>query len=225
LSALAEDFRDSPTIKLLCSIAEKRKLHFVAGIAEKEGEHFYNSAVLITPERGLTAIYRKVHLFNEEKFFFQAGNIPFQVHQTTLAKIGMLVCFDWAFPEAARVLALKGAQVLCHPANLVLPYCQKTMIGRCIENRVFAVTANRTGSDVKGERILEFKGQSQIVDTKGNVLAASDQTREEIKTVCLNPEDADNKNITPHNHLLNDRRVDFYKDLAATLLDNEVNQE
>jgi len=73
-------------------------------------------------------------------------------------RVGMMVCFDWAFPEVARALALKGADLIGHPANLVLTYCQQAMVTRCIENLVFAVTANRYGTEERphGELTLRL---------------------------------------------------------------------
>jgi predicted amidohydrolase len=83
-------------------------------------------------------------------------------------KVGMMICFDWIFPESARTLALKGAQIIAHPSNLVLSYCQQAMFTRAVENRVFTITANRTGTEINGDKELYFTGKSVIVDTKGN---------------------------------------------------------
>jgi len=75
----------------------------------------------------------------------------------------MMICFDWFFPESARTLALKGAQLILHPSNLVMPYCQDAMITRSIENRVFSITSNRIGR----EGGYNFTGKSQIVSFDG----------------------------------------------------------
>jgi predicted amidohydrolase len=79
----------------------------------------------------------------------------------------MLVCFDHFFPEAARSLALRGARIICHPSNLVLEYAQTNSITRAVENRVFWILANRTGSETLGEKTLAFNGRSQIVTPDG----------------------------------------------------------
>ena len=84
-----------------------------------------------------------------------------------------MICFDWFFPETARSLALLGADIIAHPANLVLPYCQKAMITRCLENRVFAVTANRIGQEKRGEDDFQFTGASQIISYDGKVLSSA----------------------------------------------------
>ena len=73
---------------------------------------------LVGPE-GFIAVYRKIHLFFEESFWFTPGNLPLAVHDLGIGKVGMMVCYDWRFPEVARSLALRGAHILLHPANLV----------------------------------------------------------------------------------------------------------
>ena len=78
---------------------------------------------------------------------------------------------DWVNPESARSLALQGAEVLLHPSNHVMPHCQEAMRTRCLENRVWAVTANRTAEDDRGDLRLEFTGQSQIVGPRGEVVS------------------------------------------------------
>ncbi|MBS7654489.1 acyltransferase, partial [Candidatus Bathyarchaeota archaeon] len=109
----------------------KRNMHIVAGLPEKSGELFFNSAVLVGPQ-GFIALYRKTHLFNEEKLWFSRGDIPFQVHSLPKARIGIMICFDWFFPEVARILSLSGAQIICPPSNLILPYCQKGLLGASV---------------------------------------------------------------------------------------------
>ena len=111
----------------LISIAAEQHACIVCGFAERAPEGIYNSAAAIT-ENGVLALYRKVHLFYTEKDFFLPGNLGFPVFEFQSTCIGMMICFDWIFPEAARTLALQGAQVICHPANLVLPYCQAAMV-------------------------------------------------------------------------------------------------
>mgnify|MGYP001480852078 CR=1 FL=1 len=113
--------------------------NIVAGLAECDGNALYNSAVVLG-SGGVIGKYRKVHLFNTEKKFFQPGNLPLPVFDIGGAKVGIMICFDWRFPETARTLALKGAQIVAHPSNLVLPHCPQSMIVRCLENRIFAVT-------------------------------------------------------------------------------------
>jgi len=126
-----------------------------------------------------------------------------------------MICFDWIFPEAARTLALLGAQVICHPANLVLPHCQKAMITRSIENRLFIITANRIGTESKpGSEPISFTGRSQIVGPEGTVLARAPRARRMVALVEIDPALALDKRITPENDILLDRRPELYRELC-----------
>jgi predicted amidohydrolase len=128
-----------------------------------------------------------------------------------------MICFDWFFPESARILALKGADIICHCANLVLPFCQDGMITRCLENRVFAVTANRTGNENRGEKYLAYTGRSQITGPEGNLLYRASAGADEIGVADIDVRLARNKRLNVYNHLLNNRRTDMYGDLVMTV--------
>jgi len=212
VSEIAETPEDSQIVKKLTELCSKNKNYIVTGFAEKSGKNIFNSALLIGPN-GLIDIYRKIHLFNREKIYFDPGDTDFKVTEVKGAKIGMMICFDWIFPEATRSLALLGASIICHPSNLVLNYCQNVMLTRCLENRIFAVTANRTGEENREHGNLRFTGQSQIVDSKGNLLYRADSEEEILYIHEIKPEEALDKNITEYNHIFNDRRPEFYKPL------------
>ena len=122
-------------------------------------------------------------------------------------RIGIMICFDWAFPEMARALALGGAQLILHPSNLVLPYCMQAMLTRSIENRVFTATANRTGL----ERGTQFAGGSQITSPQGERLVQAGAETSGVITAEVDLAQADNKWITPYNHVFRDRRPDLYQ--------------
>ena len=109
---------------------------------------------------------------------------------------------------------MNGAQIICHPANLVLPFAQQAMLTRSIENRVFTVTANRIGSDVRSQASLEFTGQSQITNPKMERLVYASKDLEEVGTYDIDLSLAENKNLTERNHLFEDRRIDLYSDLV-----------
>lgn len=207
---LAEEIPGGATIAFLIELARRTNAHLVAGLAERHGVTCYNSAVLVN-SAGLLGQYRKVHLFDREKFFFAPGDLPFSVWSVGKARIGLMICFDWIFPEAMRTLALKGADIICHPSNLVLPYCQQAMLTRCLENKVFAVTANRIGTEDRGDRKLTFTGGSQIVDVKGNIIYRALSDCEEARVVEIDFRQARDKSITPNNDVLADRRPDFYQ--------------
>ena len=128
--------------------------------------------------RGLLQTYRKVHLFNQEKRWFDPGDLPFQVERVRGVRVGMMICFDWVFPEASRALALQGADLVAHPSNLVLDYCQRVMPARCIENGVFAVTANRFGEDRRPHRQRAFHRAQPDRRSAGKILnRGADATR------------------------------------------------
>ena len=206
--SLSEAVPDGETTQALIKLAKEKRISIVAGLAEREKGICYNSAVLVSPQ-GFAGCYRKLHLFYKEKLWFAPGDRPLEVYTIDTVKIGIMVCFDWFFPEVARALAVKGADIICHPANLVLPYCPQAMITRCIENRVFAVTANRIGTERRTEESLTFIGTSQILGTKGEILYRASPSREESMAIEINPHNARDKNITPVNHLFDDRRITF----------------
>ncbi len=190
-------------------IARKRNFAIVAGLAEKYKSNLYNSAVLVTP-RGNVYTYRKAHLFCDEKFYFSKGNTPFHAYRYKNAKIGMLICFDYIFPEASRSLMLNGAQIICHPSNLILPYAERVTVSRAIENRVFFIMANRIGFEKRGKKHIQFIGRSQIVSPTGEILAKASADQEEIKIVNVYDKLALNKDVTRYNHIIKDRREDLY---------------
>jgi predicted amidohydrolase len=214
LRSLAEKVPGGKTTDFLFSLCQKRGISLVYGIAEEDDDRIYNSAVLLTPE-GVKGIYRKLHLFDQEKFLFTSGDKEPEVFDTGKFKLGMMVCFDWLFPEIARVLALRGADVVCHPSNLVLPYAQEAMLTRSLENKVFTITCNRIGSENRAERRLSFTGKSQITDPEGRVLLRASQGREEIGLAEINPLLAREKKMSENNFIFEDRRPEFYQRLLT----------
>ncbi|MFP4497309.1 MAG: nitrilase-related carbon-nitrogen hydrolase [Vulcanimicrobiota bacterium] len=212
LEKLGEDARTGPTTKRLIGLAKRKKAHIAAGILEKENDKFYNSAVLVN-ENGYVDTYRKIHLFFEEKLFFEPGNKPFKVYDIGKARIGIMICYDWIYPESMRIMALQKADIICHCANLVMPYCPGIMPGRCFDNRVFDITANRIGKDEVGDKSHTFIGKSQVVGPRGNVLNEAGPDVEEVFVMDINPEEARDKNINELNNLFADRRPEMYKPL------------
>lgn len=209
--SVAEEAGKGEAFDLLTNIAVTNNCDIVYGYPEVCGDKLFNSCMLIMPD-GRYYNYRKTHLFNREKMFFSPGDTGFQVFTNTNGiKIGMMICFDWQFPEAARTLALSGAQIICHPANLVLPWCQEAMKIRCLENRVFAITANRIGTESNAGVTVSFTGRSQILNTKGEVLSALSVNEENITTVEIKPDEANDKTITELNDAFEDRRPEFYR--------------
>lgn len=208
---LAEPIPDGPTTKRLLEIAKRKRMVIVAGVPERSGTHCYNSAVVVGPS-GFIGCYRKTHLFDEETQFFTPGDSGFLVWDIGPAKIGIMICFDWYYPEAARTLAMQGADIICHPSNLVLPNCPDSMPVRCLENRVFAVTCNRIGSEARGgKERLTYIGQSEVVTPKGIIQYRASHDQEELIIVEIDPAQARNKSLNRYNDLLRDRRASLYK--------------
>lgn len=214
LRELAEDPLDSRTVESLTSFCADHRLHLITGFAEKAADRIFNSALLIGPA-GVVHIYRKIHLFNTETDYFDPGDTPLAVVTVSGVRVGIMICFDWVFPETARILALQGAEIICHPANLVLDLCHDAMITRSIENNVFTITANRYGSDLRPHGTFSFTGKSQITNPKGERLGRAEAEGDRLCIVEVDPAQASEKWITPKNHLLNDRRPDFYTSLTA----------
>jgi len=189
----------------------------MVGLLERQEERFYNTAVLITPE-GLQGVYRKTHLLclGVDRFASKGQELP--VFRTKLGKLAALICYDQRFPEAARVLALKGAQVILNPANLpegAEAYANFLNRSRACENRVFIISANRIGEE-SGVRYL---GKSQIVDYSGKVLAEGGKSVEELVKAEIIPDKSNLKHVInrPGEYeydIFNDRRPELYSTIV-----------
>ena len=214
VSQLAEAIPGGETTEALVGLSQKHGMYIVGGLPERVGEHFYNSAVITGPD-GFIGVYRKTHLFFEETLWFTPGNTGFNIFQTDLGTIGIMICFDWFFPESMRSLALQGAQIIAHPANLVLPNCPAAMLIRCLENRVYAVTANRTGTEQRKDGPpLTFIGMSQIVAPDSTVIARAPAKGTSMMISDIDLKKALNKSINPYNDLFKDRRPEMYQVLG-----------
>ena len=201
----AERVPDGPLCGILKAWTASRGCAVVAGLPEKAGSRLYNSAVLVEGPR--VRLYRKTHLFGGEKRYFAPGDTGFWVAPVKGVSVGVMICFDWFFPESCRTLALKGAQVVAHSANLVLPWGPEGMKIRSLENRVFSATANRVGT----ERGLRYIGQSQVVAPNGGLLARLGDHDVRACVVETDPWTAKDKKVHPANDLFKDRRPAFYK--------------
>ena len=186
----------------------------VAGLPERDGEQVYNSAVAVQPD-GTVDTYRKVHLYYEETVLFAPGNLGFPVVDVAPSggpsyRLGLMVCFDWYFPEAARSLALKGADIIAHPSNLVLPHCPDAMPVRARESDVHTITADRHGEETKDDETLTFIGNSEVCGPTGEILRRAPQDCDEVGVVEVDPHDARDRHINAYNDVLADRRPDAY---------------
>jgi len=212
LAFLAQNPDTSPIVSSLIALCRDRDFFLVTGFAEKSADKIFNSALVIGGD-GILHTYRKLHLFNTEKEVFDRGDTELDTIELRGVKVGIMICFDWAFPEVARVLALKGADLLCHPSNLVLTHCQQAMITRCVENSVYTVTANRFGSDIRPRGTLTFTGQSQLVKPDGDLVYRAKPRKEELFITDIDVSQARDKSMTERNNLFEDRRPEYYVEI------------
>jgi predicted amidohydrolase len=205
----AEPVDGGPFGSFLQQTCDDLDCEICAGLNERDGNALYNSAVLMSA-RGVEGLYRKMHLFVNEKDHFAPGDAGLPIFDRSYGRIGIQICFDWIFPEPWRILALKGAEVICHPSNLVLPdRAQRAVPVHAMLNRVFVATANRIGT----EDDLTFTGLSLITDARGNVMRQASTTAQETIMVEIDPQRARDKMATARNHVLDDRRPDQYREL------------
>jgi 5-aminopentanamidase len=205
---------DGPSSEVLAEACRETGAHAVVGFIERDGDKFYNAAMLIGPD-GVVGNYRKVHLpFIGIDRFATPGEQPFQVFDLPFGKVGLNICYDISFPEAARVLKLMGAELIAlitnwPPAAWRAP--EFVVNTRALENHLFYAATDRVGI----ERGWEFIGRSKVVDCNGDTLAEASADGEELLLVGLELPEANN------NHIVNvagayevdrlaDRRPKFY---------------
>lgn len=201
------------TEKMTTACAETQS-HVIFGMLESAGEDLFNAAVLIGPQ-GVIGSYRKVHLpFLGVDMFTSFGDRPFAVHSAGELKVGMNICYDAAFPEAARCLALAGADLIVLPTNWP-PGAECTAASaintRALENGVYYMAVNRVGTEAG----FSFIGRSRIADPTGATIAESKSPDEEILYADIDLGRARNKHYirVPGKHEINrmaDRRPEMY---------------
>ncbi len=214
LAKYAEEIPHGETCERVREVARRDGTVVVFGMVEKSGDKLFNSAVLFSGDS--YHVYRKIHLFGPESGYFDPGDLKPTCFDYGSVKIGMMICFDYFFPELCRIIALQGAHVICHPSNLVTQYCQEIMKTRSLENRIFAITTNRIGSETLGNIDLEFTGRSQITAPDGKVMCGAGEKSEVVQIVDIDPAAADDKKVTPWNDLFENRRPEFYEDLLRS---------
>jgi N-carbamoylputrescine amidase len=220
-----------PSTEALGRVAAARRVVVVASLFEKRAEGvFHNTAVVIDAEGAIAGVYRKMHIPDDplyyEKYYFTPGDTGFRSFDTSAGTVGALICWDQWFPEAARLTALRGAEILFYPTAIGWHPSEKAELGEAqhtawetiqrghaIANGVFVVAVNRVG--VEGN--LEFWGSSFVSDPFGRVLARARHDREEVLVV-----ECDRRLIgqTRRNWpFLRDRRIDAYDGLLKRYLD------
>jgi predicted amidohydrolase len=208
---------DGRTTSFFRSIAEQKRALVVAGFAERDGDRLYNSALVIQPEQETVQVYRKTHLFYKERFCFDEGDTGFFVVRDAVRNItvGIMICYDWRFPEASRVLTLQGAELIVCPSNLVTDAWRLVMPARAIENKVYVAVANRAGTEIRGGEELLFKGNSTIYGYNGSELARTGPEDDEVIYADIMPQATHDKSFNPLNDVLRDRRPEHYTILTA----------
>ena len=222
---------DGPTIGKVCSAAQSAGVVVVAGIFERRSAGlFHNSAVVIETDGSVVGTYRKMHIPDDpyfyEKFYFTPGDLGFQSFSTSVGKVGVCICWDQWFPEAARLTALTGADFLVYPTAIGWQAPEKAQFGEAqrnawqtmmrshaIANGIFVVAPNRVGV----EDNIEFWGSSFIADPYGEVLASAGEGTETILADC---DLSLIETARTHWPFLRDRRIDAYDDLTKRFIDS-----
>jgi N-carbamoylputrescine amidase len=225
-----------PSTLAFQKLARKHKIVIVASLFEKRAAGLYhNTAVIIDADGSLLGLYRKMHIPDDplfyEKFYFTPGDLGFRAWRTRYGKIGVLICWDQWYPEAARLTALQGADILFYPTAIGWHPKEKAEHGvhqhnaweliqrsHAIANGCYVAAVNRIGLErpVGGDG-LEFWGQSFVAGTSGQILAKASVNREEVLVV---PVDLGKVDVTrTHWPFLRDRRIDAYGGLTQRLLD------
>lgn len=204
------DMVDSENINCFVQWSKDHNSSVILGFPEKSADgRIYNSSVMITPE-GEKHIYRKTHLFYKENLFFTPGNTGFDVYEWRGVKIGLAICFDWYFSESFRTLALKGADIIAHCSNLVMPYCQTVDYARAIENRIYIATVNRIGTEERDGEKLTFTGQSVVVSPKGDYLIKAPADDIGVFVTEIDEKVSRDKKLNEFNNVIEDRRALIY---------------
>jgi predicted amidohydrolase len=205
-----------PTCQIFQKISEATGAVIIAGFIEKKGKKIFNSCVITRPGKNKSDIYRKTHLFYKEPSCFDIGDTGFFVIRDTVrdVTIGPMICYDWRFPESARVLTLLGADLIVCPSNLVTDAWRAVMPARAIENKVYVAVANRAGTEKRGDEELLFKGNSAIYDCYGEAIQMAGPSSDEILIAEIFPTQTRDKSFNEFNDVLNDRQPKYYKPLV-----------
>lgn len=193
--------------------AELNKI-IIIGFPESsdKGSKLYNSAGIFFPDKNLNKVYRKTHLFFRERFCFDEGNTGFFsiFYDDFDINIGTMICYDWRFPEAARTLALKGADLIVCPSNLVTNVWDISTKSRALENKVYLAVANRTGTEERNGNKLLFNGKSIIYKYNAEEIAKASSDQEQVITAEIYPEQTRKKSFNDYNDIFTDRRPKYY---------------
>ena len=224
-----------PSTGAFQKLAKRHKVVIIASLFEKRAAGVYhNTAAIIDADGSFLGIYRKMHIPDDplyyEKFYFTPGDLGFKAWPTRYGKIGVLICWDQWYPEAARLTALQGAQILFYPTAIGWHPNEKKKYGvnqhnawetiqrsHAVANGCYVAVVNRVGHEKLAGRGIEFWGQSFVAGTSGEILARAGVREEEILIV---PVDLGKVDVTrTHWPFLRDRRIDAYGNLTKRFVD------
>lgn len=221
---LAETYKDSKLIKHFQKVAKEFDVVLPISFFEKAGNSYFNSLVVIDADGSVVDLYRKSHIPTgecyEEKFYFSPGDTGFKVFKTKYGRLGVAICWDQWFPETARCLALKGAQILFYPTAIgsepVLPKDSKThwqnvMCGHAAANIMPVVASNRIGTETEKDSSMTFFGSSFIANEEGEKVEELDRTSEGFIIHEFDLDEIDKKRRDWG--VFRDRRIDLYQSL------------
>ena len=223
---LAKPFKDNPVIKEMADLAKKLNVVLPISYFEVENNAYYNAIAIIDADGNILGNYRKSHIPDGpgylEKYYFNPGDLGFKVWKTKFGKIGVGICWDQWFPEAARIMALKGAEILFYPTaigdEIMSDYdssgaWQRVMQGHAAANIMPVVASNRIGSEsVKGQT-NGFYGKSFICDRSGKIINEASKDKEEVIIADI---DTEQDHLFRRNWgLFRDRRTDLYSEILS----------
>ena len=212
---------------IFSNLANELGVILILSLFEKRTSGFYHNTSIVINERGkILAKYRKMHIPDDpgyyEKFYFTPGDLGFKSVKTKFGKIGPLICWDQWFPEAARLTALKGAQIIIYPTAIGWHPKEKKKFGKsqldswitmqkshAIANGTFVVAINRVGTEKKGRKKIEFWGNSMVINPSGQIIGKLSNNKQQILIREIDYKKIDN--AREHWPFLRDRRIDFYK--------------
>lgn len=211
-----------PTVEHFAKLAAELGVVIPVSFFEQAGPEFYNSVAILDADGTNLGIYRKTHIPDgpgyQEKFFFKPGNTGFRAFDTKFGMIGVAICWDQWFPEAARAMTLAGADILFYPTAIgsepeeptldSRDSWQRVMIGHAVANAVGVVASNRVGREGNGNDAITFYGSSFICDPRGDKLAELDRTEQGIALATLDVEHL--RRVRASMGFFRDRRPDQY---------------
>ena len=223
---LAQTFENNSLINKMSEVAKKHKVVLPISFFEKDNNAYFNSIAVIDADGKVLGKYRKSHIPDGagylEKYYFNPGDTGFKVWETTYGKIGIGICWDQWFPEAARIMALKGAEVLFYPTaigdEIMSTYdsseaWQTVMQGHAAANIMPVVASNRIGSESVKDQVNGFYGKSFICNRSGKIIAEASKDKEEIIVAEIDTEE--NHLFRRNWGLFRDRRPELYKEILS----------